>query len=141
MRYAGSRPLLKTLTFLAVNRPQEITGLYDAGKLDLLTEAPAEVLSSLSSASGPTPGLKESGVHTKEKQNGFAIFKKPVLNIYFLGFNLKQPPFDKCDIRRAISLAVDWNAVASQLLGDGARALNGFIPPELTPDAADWLPG
>jgi len=35
-------------------------------------------------------------------------------------------------MRRAISLAVDRSAIASQLLGDGARALNGFIPPELT---------
>ena len=119
MRYAGSRPQLKTLTFLAVDRPPEITRLYEAGKLDVLTEAPAQVLSSLAA---------------KEKQKGFAIFKKPVLNLYFLGFNLKQPPFDKSDIRRALSLAVDRSAVASQLLGDGARALNGFIPPELTSD-------
>jgi ABC-type transport system substrate-binding protein len=134
MRYAGSRPQLKTLTFLVVNGPQEITGLYEAGKLDVLAEAPAQVLSSLSSASGLTPGMKESGVHAKEGQRGFTIFKKPVLNFYFLGFNLKQPPFDQSDIRRALSLAVDRNAVASQLLGGGARALNGFIPPELTSD-------
>jgi ABC-type transport system substrate-binding protein len=133
-RYAGSRPQLKTLTFLVVNGPQEITGLYEAGKLDVLAEAPAQVLSSLSSAPGLTPGMKESGVHAKEGQKGFTIFKKPVLNFYFLGFNLKQPPFDQSDIRRALSLAVDRNAVASQLLGDGVRALNGFIPPELTSD-------
>jgi len=117
MRYAGSRPQLKTLTFLAVDRPQEITGLYEAGKLDVLAEAPAQVLSSLSA---------------KEEQKGFTIFKQPVLNLYFLGFNLKQPPFNQSVMRRAISLAVDRSAIASQLLGDGARALNGFIPPELT---------
>jgi len=117
MRYAGSRPQLKTLTFLAVDRPQEITGLYEAGKLDVLAEAPAQVLSSLSA---------------KEEQKGFTIFKQPVLNLYFLGFNLKQPPFNQSVMRRAISLAVDRSAIVSQLLGDGARALNGFIPPELT---------
>jgi ABC-type transport system substrate-binding protein len=88
-------------------------------------------LSSLSSA-GLTPGLQESGAQAKPEQKGFTIFKKPVLNLYFLGFNLQQPPFDKSDIRRALSLAVDRSAVANQLLGDGARALNGFIPPELT---------
>lgn len=130
-RYAGPRPQLKTLAFLAVNRPQEITRLSEAGKLDVLAEAPAQVLSSLSSA-GLTPGLQESGAQAKPEQKGFTIFKKPVLNLYFLGFNLQQPPFDKSDIRRALSLAVDRSAVANQLLGDGARALNGFIPPELT---------
>ena len=46
------RPQLKTLTFLAVDRPQEITGLYEAGKLDVLAEAPAQVLSSLSAKEG-----------------------------------------------------------------------------------------
>jgi ABC-type transport system substrate-binding protein len=119
IKYAGSRPQLKTLTFLAVSRPQEITGLYEAGRLDVLAEAPDQVLSSLLA---------------KEQQNGFSIYKKPLLNIYFLGFNLQQPPFNKSDIRQALSLAVDRKAVASQLLGDGARALTGFIPPELASD-------
>ena len=119
IRYAGIRPQLKTLTFLAVNRPQDITSLYGAGQLDLLAEAPSQVLSSLSA----------------QNQENFTIFKKPVLNLYFLGFNLKQPPFDKSEMRRAISLAVDRSAIACQLLGDGARPLNGFIPPELTAQA------
>jgi peptide/nickel transport system substrate-binding protein/oligopeptide transport system substrate-binding protein len=122
-RYAGPLPQLKTLTFLAVSRPQEISSLYEAGMLDVLTEAPAQVLASLSCPSGPSP----------DGQADFTIFKKPVLNIYFLGFNLKQPPFNNLQMRRAISLAVDRSAIASQLLGNGANVLNGFLPPELTP--------
>ena len=118
-RYAGVRPQLKTVTFLVVDRPQEITGLFEAGKLDVLAEAPSPILSSLSA----------------QDQKDFTIFKKPVLNFYFLGFNLKRPPFDNNEMRRAVSLAVDRSAIASQLLGDGARVLNGFIPPELTVQA------
>jgi oligopeptide transport system substrate-binding protein len=131
-RYAGSLPQLKTLTFLTVNRPQEIARLSESGKLDVLAEAPVQVLSSLSSPSELTSGLQESGVQTRDEQQGFTVFKKPLLNLYFLGFNLQRPPFDKSDIRRALSLAVDRSVVANQLLGDGAQALNGFIPPELT---------
>ena len=118
-RYDGLRPQLKTLTFLTVDRPQEITRLYEAGKLDVLAEAPSQILSSLSA----------------QDQKDLTIFKKPVLNLYFLGFNLKRPPFDNSEIRRAISLAVDRSAIAKQLLGDGARPLNGFLPPELTGQA------
>jgi len=116
-RYTGDRPQLKTLTFLAVNRPQEVTRLYEGGKLDLLAEAPAQTLSSLEAKNG---------------KKGFTVFKKPVLTLYFLGFNMAKPPFDKSDLRRAFGLAIDRGAVTKQLLGDGGKALNSFLPPELS---------
>lgn len=116
-RYARERSQLKTLTFLTVDKPQEITRLYESGKLDILADAPAQVLSSLKA---------------KDGKRGFAIFKKPVLTLYFLGFNVEKPPFDKSKLRRAISLALDRSVVASELLGDGGKALAGFLPPELS---------
>jgi ABC-type transport system substrate-binding protein len=123
--YTGLRPQIKTLTFLTVNSPQETIGLYENGKLDLLTEASAQVISSLTARDG---------------QNGFAVLRKPVLNLYFLGFNLKQPPFENSALRRAISLAVDGSTMAGQLLGSGARVLNGVLPPELAVDTQQYDP-
>jgi ABC-type transport system substrate-binding protein len=115
-KYAGSRPHLKTLTFTVVSRPQEVIRLYNAGRLDVLAGATAQTLSSLSE---------------KDGQNGFTTFKKPVLTLYFLGFNIKQAPFDKSGLRQAIGLAIDGSAVEQQFLGDGGKPLSGFVPPEL----------
>lgn len=107
---------MKNLTFMVIDKPQEITRLYESGRLDVLAETPAQILSSM---------------NAKEAQKGFTIFKKPVLTLYFLGFDTTKPPFDKNDLRRAISLAVDRSTVAQQVLGDGGKTLSGFVPPEL----------
>ena len=54
----------------------------------------------------------------------------PYLKTRYLGFNVKQYPFSKPGVRRAIAMAIDKKALAEKLGKDVAVA-SSFIPPQL----------
>lgn len=54
----------------------------------------------------------------------------PYLGSYFFGFNNTRPPFkDNPNLRRALSLAIDRNIIAEQVLGAGQIPAFGWVPP------------
>jgi len=54
----------------------------------------------------------------------------PYLGSYFFGFNTTKPPFkDNPKLRRALSLAIDRNVIAEQILGAGQIPSYGWVPP------------
>lgn len=53
----------------------------------------------------------------------------PELSFYYLGFNTAEVPFDDADIRRAFSLALDRNKLASLVFKDTVGPADGIIPP------------
>jgi oligopeptide transport system substrate-binding protein len=53
----------------------------------------------------------------------------PALNISFIGFNCKSPPFDDENVRRAFALAIDKNKIISVTLKNTSRNANGLLPP------------
>jgi oligopeptide transport system substrate-binding protein len=53
----------------------------------------------------------------------------PVLSFYYLGFNTATAPFDDVDIRRAFSLALDRQKLASLVYKDTVEPAAGIIPP------------
>jgi oligopeptide transport system substrate-binding protein len=54
----------------------------------------------------------------------------PYLGSYYYGFNTTKPPFkDNPKLRRALSLAVDRQVIAEQILGAGQLAAYGWVPP------------
>ncbi|MEW5692965.1 MAG: ABC transporter substrate-binding protein [Candidatus Hydrogenedentota bacterium] len=59
------------------------------------------------------------------------IHKTAGLNLYFLGFNCKQPPFTDPEIRRAFSMGIDREAIMKTLYQENAILSNGPIPPGL----------
>jgi oligopeptide transport system substrate-binding protein len=48
---------------------------------------------------------------------------------YFLAFNVSEPPFDDARVRRAISLAIDREAVAATVLEGNVEVADTFVPP------------
>ncbi len=53
----------------------------------------------------------------------------PTLGSYFYGYNLTKPPFDKNPaLRRALSLAVDRQAIVEKITGRGEMAAYGLVP-------------
>jgi ABC-type transport system substrate-binding protein len=56
--------------------------------------------------------------------------KTQALNISYLAFNLKKPPVDKRDVREALDIAVDRNALFKVLFprGDAVQAISAFPP-------------
>jgi oligopeptide transport system substrate-binding protein len=54
----------------------------------------------------------------------------PYLGSYYYSFNVTRPPFkDNAKLRRALSLVVDRQVIAEQILGAGQIAAFGFVPP------------
>jgi peptide/nickel transport system substrate-binding protein/oligopeptide transport system substrate-binding protein len=57
------------------------------------------------------------------------IFRKPELNLYYIGMNCSRPPFDDHRVRQAMNYAVDMKSVIKNLLNNAAIMSNGPIPP------------
>ncbi len=68
---------------------------------------------------------------------------EPLLSTYFLAFNTERPPLNRPEVRRAISRALDREALLAGLL-PAVRPTHVLLPPELpgaaTPEEAARLP-
>jgi oligopeptide transport system substrate-binding protein len=53
----------------------------------------------------------------------------PELSFTFIGFNTSKPPFDDPDIRRAFTMAVDKDRLASIVFKDTREPASGILPP------------
>jgi oligopeptide transport system substrate-binding protein len=53
----------------------------------------------------------------------------PSLDVYYIGFNVGQPPFDDPDVRRALSMAVDKEFLANDFLAELVSPAKGVLPP------------
>ncbi len=69
--------------------------------------------------------------------------REPLLSTYFLAFNTEKAPLDRPEVRRALSRALDREALLAGLL-PAARPSHVLLPPELpgaaTPEQAARLP-
>lgn len=114
--FTRSAPSLVYLRFHVISGQREIGRLFEKGKLDVLAGVPAQF-----SVSG-----------TKNSRISYTVFRRPVLSIYFLGFNLRKEPFsNNVELRRGIGQALDKQQLNERLLGEGGRILTGLLPPEL----------
>ncbi|HZI14800.1 MAG TPA: peptide ABC transporter substrate-binding protein [Myxococcus sp.] len=69
--------------------------------------------------------------------------REPLLSTYYLAFNTERAPLDRPEVRRALSQALDRDALVTGLL-PAARPSNVLLPPDLpgsaTPEEAARLP-
>jgi oligopeptide transport system substrate-binding protein len=100
---------LETVDALAVTSPITALNLYLTGQVDWINQVPPVVL----------PFIRD--------HRGFTL--TPNLGTNFLRFNLKQPPLEDARVRRALSLAIDKEALVAYVLKGGQRAATSFVPP------------
>ncbi len=53
----------------------------------------------------------------------------PSLNVFYIGFNTRQAPFDDANLRNALSLAIDREFLAREFLLDLVVPAKGILPP------------
>jgi ABC-type transport system substrate-binding protein len=51
------------------------------------------------------------------------------LDVFYIGFNVTEPPFDDPDVRRALAMAVDRDLLANEILAELVSPAKGVLPP------------
>ena len=57
------------------------------------------------------------------------LHEGPSLNVFYIGFNTRQAPFDDVNLRNALSLAIDREFLAREFLLDLVVPAKGILPP------------
>lgn len=85
---------------------------YRAGELDITANVPSESFEQMK----------------KERPDELRV--SPFLAVYFFGFNLTRPPFTgNPKLRQALSMAIDREIIAEDVVGRGEKPAYGWVPP------------
>src|SRR5439155_26109236 len=80
--------------------------------------------------------LTEAGLDTIKSDTSVKAVEGPTLSYFYLGMNVTKRPFDKPQVRQAISYAVDRNEIISSVFRGHAR-LTGPVPSAMADFAVD----
>lgn len=83
---------------------------FRAGELDVVLNFPADQI----------PRIRETMPET--------LHITPALGVYYLAPNVREAPFDDPRVRRALSLAIDRQAIVERLLPPGTVAATNMVP-------------
>ncbi|MBY5993744.1 ABC transporter substrate-binding protein [Ferrimonas balearica] len=111
--------VLDKVTYMAIVSPNTELARYKAGEVDMTLTIPLEHYKSL------------------KQEIPDEIRTTPYLSMYYYEFNTKVPPYDDPRVRKALSLAINREALTTYVLGQGQRpaytftpaSVNGFEPP------------
>jgi len=113
--YWGKKPKLSKVTFLLINDPQtRVSGLL-ANQIDVIG---GEYLGAL-----PLESLPVLKVNPNVQ-----LLSAPGTTNYFLQMNIQKPPFNDANVRRAINMAIDRQAIAKSVFGGYAVPAKGVFP-------------
>jgi peptide/nickel transport system substrate-binding protein len=120
-RYHGSRPHLDRVVFKVVPDLNAQVAQLRAGELDLITIEPGN----LASVQG-VPGVE--------------VLQVPVVQHFYVGLNVQRPAFRSAEVRRALGMAINREAIIDGVLRGYADQPRGTIPVVLRDYFADSLP-
>lgn len=108
------RVKLKAVHFYPIDNGDAEERAYRAGQLHVTWAVPLSKVLPLQNEKSP------------------ALRIDPLLETHFFRLNVRKAPFNDPRVRRALSLAVDREAIASKILPGGRRPAPTFVPPFLT---------
>jgi len=111
--YHRGKPHLSAMNFIRYKDENEAYAAYKEGKVDYLDVLP----------------LKELPVISVDSKNKGFFIEKPVMEVYWLGFNLNREPYaNNYLLRRALNYAIDRDSIIKNILGGGYLSAKGVIP-------------
>ncbi|MEL6870270.1 MAG: peptide ABC transporter substrate-binding protein [Pseudomonadota bacterium] len=105
---------IERVEFLPIEDTANELNLFRAGDLDITSNAPGALYQDLKNTYG----------------DRFLV--APNLSVYFLVFDMSEPPFDDIRLREALTRAVDRDDIANVVLGAGQLGAWGLVPPGVT---------
>ncbi len=77
-------------------------------------------------------GIGINNIETVRDPNGDLnadLREGPSLDVFYIGFNAREAPFDDADLRNALSLSIDREFLAREFLLDLVEPAKGILPP------------
>ncbi|MXP51416.1 ABC transporter substrate-binding protein [Pantoea sp. SoEX] len=71
---------------------------------------------------------KLSDLENIKKDNNINIVKQPGLNVHFISFNTEKKPLNKLEIRKALSIAINREAIIHSIYQDSSQISENIIP-------------
>ena len=113
------KTVINQVTYLPIVSQTAELNRYKSGEIDMTYEIPLEHYKNL------------------KKEIPEEIRTTPYLGTYYYEFNTKVPPFDDVRVRKALSYAINRDAITQYVIGQGQKpayaftpeAVNGFTPP------------
>ncbi len=106
--YFGGAPAARRVTFRQIPEVATRVAAIGNGEVDIITNVPPDQIAPLS------------------MRKDITVTSVPIANINTLVFNMKAKPFDKREIRQAISYAIDRKALTEQLFAGYATWTRGY---------------
>lgn len=126
----GDAPAIVDEVLFPISDPDTAYLAFQQGRRDF-SPLPA---GALAEASRQYPASSDDGYHGP----GLLLGPTPVL--YFLGFNVTRPPFHDVEVRRAVSMAIDREALRDAILEGNVSVTRAAVPPPI-PGARDNVCG
>lgn len=76
---------------------------------------------------------------TIEGDANLKLYPRSPLNIFYVGFNNKMPPFDNVKVRQAFAMALDRQRIVDQYYPGGSLVADVFVPPLLKPGYSEGM--
>lgn len=95
--------------FFAITEPVTELTMFRAGELDITSTVPG------------------SHVNSLRKTHAAELQIAPSLALYYLAFDLSEAPFDNATLRKALSMAIDRDALVD-VIGRGEQPAYGLVP-------------
>lgn len=117
----GGRPRLDRFVIAVVDEPTTKLAALTSGELDFA-------------------GINPAHAEFVRRNPRLAVLEYPLLYSYVLLFNLRRPPFDRVEARRAVAAAIDRRAIVDGVLFGFATPATGPLPPQLAGSIPDSRP-
>ena len=110
-RYRNAHTVeIDAVEYFPITDPHTEFNMFRAGELDITNTVPNSAVSR----------LRE--LHSNE------LIIAPSLGLYYLAFDLSEPPFDDVRLRQALTMAIDRQSLVN-VLGRGEQPAYGIVPP------------